>query len=220
MTSKSDCTRARVLIVGAGGQGRVVADILLAGRKTSGLTPIGFVDDAEERTGDILLGLPILGTLDQIPGIPHDAIVVAVGDNRLREQITLRLEAAGERLATARHPWTSIAVDVEIGAGAMISAGAVITPCARLGRGVLVNTNASIDHETRVDDFVHVSAGATVGANVTIGARTLVGLGARVMSGRQVGADCVVGAGALVYHDLPDNVVAAGVPARIRRPHR
>lgn len=206
--------------MGAGGQGRIVADILLAGRKTSGLTPIGFVDDREERTGGTLLGLPILGTVEQMRGIPHDAIVVAIGDNHLRERITLGLEAAGERLATATHPWTSIAADVVIGAGTMISAGAVITTGTRIGRGVLVNTNASIDHETRVDDFVHVSCGATVGANVIIGARTLVGLAAAVMSGRHVGADCVVGAGALVHRDLPDNVIAVGVPARIRRPHR
>jgi sugar O-acyltransferase (sialic acid O-acetyltransferase NeuD family) len=220
MASESDRTRTSVLIVGAGGQGRIVADILLAGRKTSGLTPIGFVDDREERAGSTLLGLPILGTVGQMRGIPHDAIVVAIGDNHLRQQVTLGLEAAGERLATATHPWTSIAADVVIGAGAMISAGAVIAPGARIGRGVLVNTNASIDHETRVDEFAHVSAGATVGGNVTIGARTLVGLAAAVMSGCQVGADCVVGAGALVHRDLPDNVVAVGVPARIRRQPR
>jgi sugar O-acyltransferase (sialic acid O-acetyltransferase NeuD family) len=220
MTSESDCTHGRVLIVGAGGQGRIVADILLAGRKTSGLTPIGFLDDREERTGITLMGLAILGTTAQIKGIPHDAIVVAIGDNHLRQEVARGLEAAGERLVTVAHPWTSIATDVVIGAGAMISAGAVMTPGVRIGRGVLVNTKASIDHETRVDDFAHVSAGATVGGNVTIGARTLVGLGATVMSGCHVGADCVVGAGALVHRNLPDNVVAVGVPARIRRPHR
>jgi sugar O-acyltransferase (sialic acid O-acetyltransferase NeuD family) len=219
MASESDCTRASVLIVGAGGQGRIVADILLSGQKTSALTPIGFVDDREERNGAVL-GLPILGTVEQIRSIPHDAIVVAIGDNHLRQRITLELEAAGERLVTATHPWTSIAADVVIGAGAMISAGAVITPGGRIGRGVLVNTNASIDHETQVDDFAHVSAGATVGANAAIGARTLIGLAAAVMSGCHVGADCVVGAGALVHRDLPDNVVAVGVPARIRRRHR
>jgi sugar O-acyltransferase (sialic acid O-acetyltransferase NeuD family) len=220
MASESDCTRARVLIVGAGGQGRIVADILLAGRNTSGLTPIGFLDDSEERIGSTVLELPILGTVEQIKQIPHDAIVVAIGDNHVRQHITLALEAAGERLVTARHPWTSIAPDVVIGAGTMISAGAVLTPGGRIGRGVLVNTKASIDHETAVDDFAHVSSGATVGANVRIGARTLVGLAAAVMSGCRVGADCVVGAGALVHRHLPDNVVAVGVPARIRRPYR
>jgi sugar O-acyltransferase (sialic acid O-acetyltransferase NeuD family) len=220
MASESDRTRTRVLIVGAGGQGRVVADILLSGRKTSGLTPIGFVDDRKAQSGSALLGLPVLGTVAQIQGIPHDAIVVAIGDNHLRQEVTLGLEAAGEQLVTAAHPWTSIAADVEIGAGAMISAGAVIMPGARIGRGVLVNTRASVDHETLVDDFAHVSPGATVGANASIGARTLVGLAAAVMTGCHVGADCVVGAGALVHRDLPDNVVAIGVPAQIRRSHR
>lgn len=220
MASRSGRTPWSVLIVGAGAQGRIVADILLAGFKASGLRPVGFIDDDAARIGATMLGLPILGTTAMMRDIPHDAIVVAIGDNHARQQVTLTLEADGERLTTATHPWTSIAAGVVIGAGAMVSAGAVITPGAHIGRGVLVNTNASIDHDTTVGDFAHVSAGATVGAHVTIGARTLVGLGAAVMSGCHVGADSIVGAGALVHRDLPDNVVAVGVPARIRRAHR
>lgn len=207
----------RVLIVGAGGQGRIVADILLAAAERGELVPIGFVDDRPDRVGSLVVGVPVLGPLEQLASVPHDAVVVAIGDNAQRERVSLALEAQGERLVTARHPFSSIAADVTIGPGSMISAGAVVTPGARIGRGVLLNTTASVDHESTVGDFAHVSAGATVGANVAIGARTLVGVAAAVMSGRRVGADCLVGAGALVTRDLPDNVVVAGIPARVRR---
>jgi len=206
---------ARVVIVGAGGQGQVVADILAAAGDASGLRAIGFVDDAPERIGATVLGLPVLGRLETLPSVPHDAVVVAIGDNAVRARISLALEASGERLVGVRHPFSSIAVSAEIGPGCMISAGAVITPSARLGRGVLVNTNASIDHGTVVDDFAHVACGAVVGGDVSIGARTLIGIGASVMSGRTIGADTVVGAGALVQRDLPEGVVAYGVPARM-----
>jgi sugar O-acyltransferase (sialic acid O-acetyltransferase NeuD family) len=212
--------RLRVLIVGAGAQGRIVADVLFASEQESGASPIGFIDDRVDAGGAGVRRLPLLGSTAALAAIPHDAIVVAVGDNAARERLSLALEAAGERIVTARHPFTSIGRDAGIGPGCMISAGAVVTAGVQLGRGVLVNTSATIDHDSLVADFAHVAVGATVGGGTVIGARTLVGLGANVMTGRRIGADCVIGAGALVTRDLPDNVVAVGVPARVRGRHR
>jgi len=205
-----------VIIVGAGGHGRVVADLLLAGAAASGIVPIGFVDD-RAAGAMMVLGLPVLGTPDHLPGLHHDAIVVAIGDNATRETRSLQLEREGERIISARHPFSSVGHGVEIGHGTMTSPGAVITPGVRIGRGVIVNTNATIDHDSTVGDFAHVSSGATVGAGVSIGARTLIGLGATVLSGCRIGADTIVGAGAVVVEDLPDHVVAVGVPARVVR---
>ncbi|ODS58176.1 MAG: hypothetical protein ABS36_04640 [Acidobacteria bacterium SCN 69-37] len=207
----------RIVIIGAGGQGLVVADILIAARMREPIEVVGLLDDDPTRTGQRVLGIPILGGIGSLPDVPHDAVVVAIGDNARREQITRDLEYRGVRLHIARHPFTSFASDVAAGPGCMISAGAVVTPGARLGPGVILNTRASVDHQSVVAAFAHVSAGATVGADVSIGERTLIGLGASVMSGRRIGADTIVGAGAVVVHDLPDGVVAVGVPARILR---
>jgi sugar O-acyltransferase (sialic acid O-acetyltransferase NeuD family) len=211
----------RVLILGAGGQGLVVADILLRAREQgSDALPMGLLDDDAALEGKLLLGLPVLGPCARLSDIAHDAIVVAIGDNHRREDASLGLEQRGEHLIVACHPHASIARDVELGAGCMVSAGVVVVPGARVGRGVLLNTRCSVDHRSVVGAFAHLGPGATVGADVIIGERTLVGLGAAVMSGRRVGADTVVGAAALVAHDLPDGVVAAGVPARVTRARR
>jgi acetyltransferase-like isoleucine patch superfamily enzyme len=85
------------------------------------------------------------------------------------------------------------------------------------GCGVIINTRASVDHDSVVGDFAHVSAGATVGAQAHIGAETLIALGASITSRMTVGARTIVGSGAVVVAHIPDDVVAFGVPARIRR---
>jgi sugar O-acyltransferase (sialic acid O-acetyltransferase NeuD family) len=205
----------RVLIIGAGSQGAIVAEALLRARETgSSAAPIGFLDDFN--SGDVL-GLPILGRIGALGEIEHDAIVVAIGENAARRAVTEQLEARGEALFTARHPFTSIAPDVSIGAGSMISAGAIVTPRTTIGRGVLLNTKASVDHDSIVGDFAHISAGVTVGAKCVVGEEAMVGLGASISSGCRVGARSVIGAGAVVVRDIPDGVVAYGVPARVIR---
>lgn len=208
----------RTLIIGGGGQGLIVVDILLRARDAGGREePVGILDDDPALRGREVLGVPILGPVASLGGIPHDAVIVALGDNARRQELVSRLKAAGERLAIARHPFSYVAGDAAIGAGSMISAGALVLPRAVIGEGVLLNTKSSVDHQSRIGDFAHLSPGATVGANVTVGSGTLIGPGATVLSGCRVGSRTVVGAGAVVVRDLPDGVVAFGVPARVRR---
>jgi sugar O-acyltransferase (sialic acid O-acetyltransferase NeuD family) len=192
----------RIVIVGAGSQGAIVADILVC----AGTPAIGFVDDTP--------GKNVLGTIDDLRSIAHDAIIVAIGDNRLRRGLVERL--AGERLATAIHPFTSIAASARIGEGSMISAGAIVQPHAVIGRSVILNTKASIDHDSLIGDFAHISLGATIGAKVRIGEETLIAAGATIVSGMTVGARSIIGAGAVVVRDVADDVTAFGVPARVR----
>jgi len=207
----------RIVIVCAGGQGAIVADILQRAHEAGfDAEPIGLVDDTPGLAGTVVLGLEVLGPLASLANIEHDAVIVALGDNRARHEMTERLLAAGERLATAIHPRAYVAPSATIGEGSMVSAGAIVTPRAAIGRGVILNTNSCVDHDSIVGDFAHVSSGATVGARCHIGAETLIALGATIVSGINVGARSIVGSGAVAVADLPSDVVAFGVPARIR----
>jgi sugar O-acyltransferase (sialic acid O-acetyltransferase NeuD family) len=217
-TEPSVSGRTRIIIVFAGGQGAVVADILQRAHEAgSDAVPVGFVDDTPHLLGTAVLGLGVLAPIASLRDIAHEAVIVALGDNRARREITERLLAAGERLATAIHPRACIAPSAIIGEGSVICAGAVVAPRVTAGRGVIINTKASVDHDSIVGDFAHVSAGATVGGQVQIGAETLIALGASIISRMVVGARTIVGSGAVVVDHIPDDVVAFGVPARIRR---
>ena len=195
----------RIVIVGAGGHGKVVADIL-------GERAVGFVDDNRALHGTTVLGLPVFASLDEIE---HDGVIVAIGDNATRRRVGQAFS-----LSTAIHPTASIARSAKIGEGSMISAGAIVLPDAVIGRGVIVNTKASVDHDCVIGDFVHLAPSVTLGGSVRIGEETLVGPGATIISNVTIGARVVIGAGAVVVRDLPDDVTAWGVPAQITSDRR
>ena len=203
-----------ILIVGAGGHGQVVADILQAQRAAGDdVDVIGFVDDDPELEGQDRLGRPILGNLAAITGIGHDAVVLAVGDNTRRACLDQEMRRAGQRFATAMHPSALIASHTSVGDGSMICARVVVGCCSRVGRGVILNTACSVDHHARLDDFVHVAPGVHLGGDVSIGSCSILGIGAIVLPGVSIGCGAVVGAGAVVTRDVAAGAIVVGVPA-------
>lgn len=208
----------RVLIVGAGGHAQVVADILWQMHKVdSSVCPIGYLDDNPTLNGISFLGLPVLGPLSRCADFAHEALVIAIGDNKIRSSLFDRFKTLGEPIITVIHPRAVIATEVSLGPGCMICAGAIINPGSVIGANVIINTGSSVDHHNQIGDHAHIAPGVHLGGNVKIGEGVLVGIGATVLPQRNIGAWSVVGAGAVVNHDVPDRVLVAGVPARFVR---
>lgn len=203
----------KLLIAGAGGHGRVVADAAL----TSGAyAEISFVDD---RYPSLALpeGWPIVAALREVGGLlgQFDAFVAAFGNAALRlEMLALALEQ-GARCPVIAHATAFISRYANLGEGSVACPNAVVGVGARLGMGCIVNTGATIDHDCILADGVHICPGAHLAGNVTIGARTWFGIGAVVKQGVKIGADVTVGAGAVVIRDVPANTTVAGNPARV-----
>jgi sugar O-acyltransferase (sialic acid O-acetyltransferase NeuD family) len=194
--------RPRIVIYGAGGHGKVVADVV---EKQGTYELVGFVDDAPK---DKVLGIPVLGTcadLESLRGRGVEHAISAVGDAGVREMTDDRLLAAGFTLCTAIHPSAQIARAATIGEGSVVMPGAVVGPDAVLGRSCIINTCASVDHDCLLGSYVHVAPGAHLCGGVHVGSHSLVGAGASALPGTHVGEKVTVAAG----------VVVAGSPARV-----
>jgi sugar O-acyltransferase (sialic acid O-acetyltransferase NeuD family) len=205
-----------IVIVGAGGHGKVVADIVRAG---GAFEVAAFVDElALGRDGDLYLGARVYAGEDGLARARAKGLAYAIAafaDCKARLGCCERLQANGFEIVSVVHPRAMVSPDVSIGAGTMIAAGAVVTTAARLGESVIVNTGATVDHDCVLEDAVHIEPGAHLAGSVHIGRGTTIGIGAVVTKGRRIGAHTHVGAGAVVTRDLPDGVVAWGVPARV-----
>ncbi len=217
MTESLVNMQKKTFVYGASGHGKVVADILLARKDPSF---VGFVDDREELQGTHVLGFPVLGNGHWLEGEilkEHVTVALGVGDNFIRQRLAGRCLAWGAELATPIHPAASVSASAQVGSGSVIMAQAAVNPNARIGRGAIVNTGAIVEHDVVIGDYAHIAPNATMGGASSLGEYAFLAMNATVLQCVSVGSHSIVGAGAVAVHNIPDHVVAFGVPARIRR---
>lgn len=197
---------SKVVIIGAGGHGKVIADIVIS----AGDRVLGFLDDRE---GACVKGFSWLGRIETFSRFCNAEFVAAVGSAELRQRITSELD--GVRWYRAVHPQAVVSsLDTEVGEGTVAMAGAVINPGARIGRHCIINTGAIVEHDNEIGDFAHISVGARLAGTVRIGTRTWVGAGATVSNNVTICAGCMIGAGAVVVSNITEPGTYVGVPVR------
>jgi len=200
----------KLLIIGASGHGKVVADMA---QKMNRWKDIAFLDD--DGTKKEVMGLEVIGnTADAFAYTGKSDIFVAIGNNFTRENFQEKLEAAGSSIPTLVHPNAVIGSQVELGIGTVVMAGVVINCSTKIGKGCIINTGATLDHDNIIEDYVHISPGVHVAGTVKIGKRTWLGVGSILSNNVSVTSDCLVGAGAVVVKDIAEPGTYVGVPAR------
>jgi UDP-perosamine 4-acetyltransferase len=205
----------QLIIWGAAGHALVVGDIV---RLCGQYRIVAFYDDQADKEGQFD-GLPLITKLDQLKALRSEGarkIVLAIGHCNARLRLAELAEKEGFELTTLIHPGATVARGVSIGAGTVMVAGSVINPGSTLGKNAIVNSNATVDHECVIGDGVHIGPGVHLGGGVSVGRATWIGIGAIVKDHVKVGAGTIIGAGAVVLEDVPDGVVAYGVPAKVK----
>lgn len=183
-----------IIIIGAGGHAKVIADILLK----NGEHLLGFLDDAA--TGAVYGDYAVLGKIAECTQYADKArFIIGIGNNAVRRRIA---EQYALDWATAVHPSAQLALGVTLGEGTVVMANAVINSDAVVGRHCIVNTAAVVEHDAALGDYVHLSSGVTLCGAVTVGKNTLVDAGTTVLRGKKIGADRVIAVGSVVTEDM------------------
>lgn len=195
-----------VIIIGAGGHGKVVADIVAKSKDKI----IGFLDDSHNI--DEILSYPVLGRICDCTKYQDKEFFIAIGNNELRKKIAKDYPML--KYYTAIHPDTSIATNVEISKGTCVMAGAVINSSAKIGKHCIINTRSVIEHDNNISDFVHISPGAVLCGTVSVGEGTHIGGGVTVRNNINITSNVVVGIGTAVVSDINEAGTYCGVPAK------
>jgi sugar O-acyltransferase (sialic acid O-acetyltransferase NeuD family) len=204
----------RIAILGAGGHGREVADIL---RAAGGFEILGFVDDDPELEGKVLGGLPVLGPFRWLerPEAKGLEAVVAFGLPSVARKVAARAAALGVVLASALSPEATVSPSAKLGRGVLLFPRVVVGPDVVIGDHVTLNIGASVSHDCRIGACTNVNPGVRIGGGVDVGAGCYLGMGASIIQDLKIGAGATVGAGAAVIRDVPPGATVVGVPARV-----
>ena len=208
-----------IIGLGAGGHAKVLIDIL---RLRAEYRIIGLLDTDERRWGTTLLGIPILGSDELLPSLRSECesafiALGSIGRGHRRRQLFESALNHDYSIADVIHPGAFVSSYANMGRGLLIMGPAIVNACAKVGQNVIVNSGAIIEHDCVIEDHVHIAPGARLGGHCFVGHESLVGIGAVVLEGRKIGHNTIIGGGAVVTRDIPDRVVAVGVPARVIR---
>lgn len=202
-----------VIIYGGGGHGKSLIDLV---RSLGTYKLVGVVDDGLPR-GQVIMGVPVLGGAEVLPGLQAQGVCLAVnavggiGDISVRVRVFRKLAQAGFACPTVAHPSAVIEPSAVLSAGVQVFPHAYVGSDARLGYGAIVNTGAIVSHDCNLGDYANISPGALLAGGVQVGSGALIGMGVTVNLGVRVGVGARLGNGATVKTDVPDKgVVRAG----------
>lgn len=200
----------KLLIIGASGHGKVIADIAL---QMNRFQKIAFLDDNPGINN--IMGIEVIGTTDIVSKLIDEyEIIVGIGNNITRKKIHETLETLGASIPVLIHPNAVIGEEVDLGRGTVVMAGAVINCCTHIGKGCIINTGSTVDHDNYIEDFVHLSPGVHLAGTVKVGQGSWLGIGSLVSNNLSITSGSIVGAGAVVVKGITEPGVYVGAPVR------
>ena len=201
-------------VFGAGGLGR---EVYIIAKKINAVDhrwdDIVLVDDNQSITQ--VLDIKCY-TLDQFIHMFQDSeLAIAIGEPAIRQEVYNKVKKKGLRIATLIHPGTYIDETTKIGEGTVICEGCTITSCVRVGINCYIQPHAVIGHDIHIGNHCVIGSLVQIGGASEIGDRTFFGFLVGTKQGLKIGKDVICSGGAMVFRDLPDDVIVVGNPARV-----
>jgi len=214
--------KKKVIILGAGGHARETLWIFReANEEKNEWEILGFIDENKETHGKMICDLPLLGGFEWLDKKRYDDVyaIAAIGSPKAKIKVIDKAIKRNLKFCSIIHPTTRMSEYVEIGNGTIIAAGNILTTQIKIGNHVILNSDCTVAHDTLIEDYCNINPGVHINGNVHIGKGVDFGTGAVAIQGINVGEWSVIGGGAVVVSDIPSNVTAVGVPAKVIKAH-
>ena len=216
-----DSSLQKIVIIGAGGFGRETCDVLQEIQNQHNRWELlGFLDDDSKQSEEEYAGYRVLGPIDWLKRQDNPekiSVIIAVGNNELRKRIAEKIKKIGCIFASLIHPDVRIAHNVNIGEGVIITAGCILTNRIKIGNHVIINLDVTIGHDVTIEDFVNINPGVHINGSNYISQGAYIGTGVVTIQNVRIGQWSVIGAGAVVVKDIPEKVLAVGIPAEVKK---
>ncbi len=204
-----------LIIIGAGGDGKNIAEIVEEIDPEWNL--LGFLDDDPSKQGIEINGVPVLGKIADIAKYNNCYYIILLGsakDHFIKKRLVAKLGISLGNYATIIHPSARVSKYANIGRGSVILPGVTVMANAGLGNFVFVASNTNIGHDTKIGDYVTIAPLAAIAGHVTIEEGCYIGLNSSIRERVTIGKWSVVGLGAVALKDVPPFTTVVGNPAR------
>lgn len=211
-----------IIVIGSSGHAKEVIDII---EQDGRFNILGLID-TYKKPGEVVLGYKVLGEIEALSGICEKFksvnFAIAIGDNNLREEIVSKVEnlVPKAKFPSIIHPFSSVASSARLGLGVVVMPGVSINAQSSVGNFCILNTNSSIDHDSKMDDYSSLAPGVSMGGGSELGRGSAACIGSIISHKVKIGACVVLGAGSLALCDLSGEAVYVGSPCRFLRRFR
>lgn len=202
-----------IVIIGAGGFGREVLWLI---QDINKITPkwniLGFVDDLHP-TNEQINGYPVIGNIEWLK-TQNINVICAIGDPITKKKVLNKVANSENKYPVLIHPSVICSILNTVGEGSIICAGSILTVNITVGKHVIINLDCTVGHDAIIGDYSTILPSVNISGHATIENCVSIGTGSKIIQGVNIGKNTIIGAGAVVTKDIPENVVAVGIPAK------
>ena len=213
--------KKNLLIIGAGGYGRVIlSQCLREDVRGKDWEVGGFLDDRQDILDGFKLPVGIVGDpMTFVPG-PSDVFVCALGEPRMKKKYTDPLVARNALFINLRSSNRKLGTEVSLGDNVRLKKGIIfeprvlVAPETSIGDFVTIGSTAIIGHDVQIGAYSFINAFAFIGSGARIGEFVTIHPHSTILPGLKIGSGAVIGAGSVAVTNVPENVTVFGNPAK------